>query len=195
MKRKILDFEQLTDNKWINLFWIKGENIKGKIVDWIFCSRKKNPMEDTSTDAVVIVPVIDTVDGKRLVMIKEYRWPINDFEYGFPAGLIEDGLSIEETVSKELKEETGLNLVRITRVSNPIYSSPGFTDESCVIVFVEVDGNISAEYQEATEEIEVLVVNVDEMTQMLEDPSKKIGAKAWGILYYYSQLNYYSKLE
>lgn len=188
MSNKILDFEQLTDNKWINLFWVKGENIKGKIVDWIFCSRKKNPMEDTKTDAVVIIPIIDTVEGKKVILIKEWRWPINDFEYGFPAGLIEDGLSVEETVAKELKEETGLDSVKMTAASNPIYSSAGLSDESCIMVFVEADGKISYKHQEDTEEIEGMALGVDEITQILGDPSRKIGAKAWGILYYYSKL-------
>ena len=188
MERKILEIKKITDNKWVNLFTLKAQNVKGKIVNWIFASRKEDPINDKSIDAVVIIPIIDTVEGKKVVVIKEYRWSIGDFEYGFPAGLVEDGLSVEETVSKELKEETGLDLVKMTAASNPVFSSPGLSDEACVMVFVEAGGKISQEYQEAAEDIEVLVLGVDEITQMLGDPDKKIGAKAWGILYYYSKL-------
>lgn len=188
MERKTIECKKITDNRWINLFAIKARNAKGKIVHWTFASRKEDPLNDKSIDAVVIIPTIDTVEGKKLVMIKEYRIAIGDFEYGFPAGLIEGKETLESTVKKELKEETGLDLVRMTAASNPVYSSPGLSDECCAVVFVEVEGKISAAYQEAAEDIEVLVVGVDEITQMLGDPSKKIGAKAWGILYYYSKI-------
>ncbi len=188
MKRKILEFEKITDNKWINLFRIKSQNAKGHISNWIFASRKKDPLNDKSVDAVVIIPVINTVEGKKLIVIKEYRVAIGDVEYGFPAGLIDKGHTVESTVVKELKEETGLDLVRMTAASNPIYSSPGLSDEACVVVFVEVEGKISKKYQEAGEDIEVLAMGVEEITQMLGDPSKKIGAKAWGVFYYYSKI-------
>jgi len=188
MERKIIEFEKMSHHRWINLFRIKAQNAKGKIVNWMFASRKEDPINDKSVDAVVIVPIIDTVEGKKLVLIKEYRWSIGDVEYGFPAGLIDPGHTVKSTVAKELKEETGLDLVKMTAASNPIYSSPGLSDEACVVVFVEVEGKISTKHQEDSEEIEVLVVGVDEITQMLGDPSKKIGAKAWGILYYYSKI-------
>lgn len=188
MEREILEFEKLTDFKWINLFRIKSRNRKGHVTDWILASRKKDPENDKSVDAVVIVPIIDTVEGKKLVVIKEYRVAIRDFEYGFPAGLIEEKETLESTIGKELKEETGLDLIKMKAASNPIYSSPGLSDESCVVVFVEVDGKISTAHQEYAEDIEVLVMGVDEITQMLGDPSKKIGAKAWGIFYYYSKI-------
>ena len=188
MERKILSIKKITDSKWVNLFDVEVQNSKGHRAKWTFASRKENPAEDKSVDAVVIIPTIDTEDGRKLVLIKEFRWTINDFEYGFPAGLVEDGLSVEETVAKELKEETGLDLKKMYAASNPVYSSPGLSDEACVMVFVEAEGRISTKNQEAGEDIEILVVGVDEITQMLGDPDKKIGAKAWGILYYYSKI-------
>lgn len=188
MQRKILEFKKITNNKWLNLFAIKAQNTKGYITNWIFASRKNNPNKDKSVDAVVIVPILNTADGKKLIIIKEYRWAIEDFEYGFPAGLIEGKETIKSTVIKELKEETGLKLKEMKAVSNSIFSSSGMSDESCVIAFVEAEGKISNKYQEKGEDIETLAVGVDEITQMLGDSSKKISAKAWGIFYYYSKI-------
>jgi hypothetical protein len=59
---------------------------------WHFASRKDKPeiFGGTGVDAVVIVPLLVTPDGKwRLVVIKEYRIPIAGYEIGFPAGLID----------------------------------------------------------------------------------------------------------
>jgi ADP-ribose pyrophosphatase len=131
---------KLTDCKWVNLFEVRfkrktharpasgGQAEKS----WVMCSRKEKPIEDAAkADAVVIVPTIETDEGIRLVVTKEFRVPIWDFEYGFPAGLIDDGENMEQTVARELKEETGLELAKIKHVSAPVFSSAGLTDESC----------------------------------------------------------------
>ena len=187
MKQKIIKTVQLTSEKWINLFHVTYRNSKDKICNWIFASRKKDPFEDKSIDAVVIVATIDTPEGRKLVMTKEYRAPISDYEYGFPAGLIDPGMTMEETVRKELKEETGLDLVKIVEKSNNIVSSAGMSDESVVMFFVEAEGKLSKEYQEDVEDIEVFLYNVDQIKELLAS-DKKVGAKGWGVLYYYSKI-------
>jgi ADP-ribose pyrophosphatase len=192
----VTSLKKLTDFKWLNLFNVKYVNAKGNKVDWVFASRKENPLDDDGVDAVVIVPIIDTPQGKKLVVIKEYRVAIKGYEYGFPAGLIEDGLTIEETAEKELKEETGFDvkkesgfgLKEFTFCSNKIYSSPGLSDESCVMIFANVEGESSADHQESAEDIEVILMDVHEIGNLLVDPNKKVGAKAWGVLFYYSQI-------
>ena len=117
--------KKLTDYKWLNLFKLNSVNAKGKAVDWIFASRKNDPFKNNDPDAVVIVATVDTIEGKKIVITKEYRAPINDYEYGFPAGLIDTDKTIEYTVENELKEETGLNLKKIIGKSNIVVSSAG----------------------------------------------------------------------
>ncbi len=188
MERKIIELKKLTDYKWINLFNIKYTNAKGILVNWIFASRKEDPFNDERTDAVVIIPILKTADGNKIVITKEYRIAIRDFEYGFPAGLREKDLSLEQVAKKELKEETGLEVKGFLSCSNRVYTSPGLSDESCVMVFVEAEGEVSKDFQELSEDIEVILMGVEEVKNLLKDPYKKIGAKAWGILYYYSQI-------
>jgi ADP-ribose pyrophosphatase len=149
------------------------------------CSRKQDPLRDASiADVVVIVPRIETETGAKLVVTKEFRAPLRDFEYGFPSGLIDDGETVEETVSRELKEETGLELVTINHISTPVYSSAGLTDESCHMVLVEAAGQASNEWMEDSEDIEVLFLDVEDVRDLLES-DKKIAAKAWGLLRHY----------
>jgi ADP-ribose pyrophosphatase len=187
-KREILDSCKITNFKWINLFQITGKSIKGQLINWIFASRKKDPINDKNVDAVVIVPILKNSKEDKIVMIKEYRWPVMDFEYGFPAGLIDVGETIEISARRELKEETGLNLTKIINISNKIYTSPGLTDESCVIVFAEAEGEITNNNTDSEEDIEVLTVNIKDIKKMFQDSDKKIGAKSWGILYYFNKI-------
>jgi ADP-ribose pyrophosphatase len=149
------------------------------------CSRKDRPVGSAEkADAVVIIATIETGEGKKLVVTKEFRVPIWDYEYGFPAGLIDDGEDVEQTVSRELKEETGLELVRIKHISSPVYSSAGLTDESCHMVLVEARGEVSNEWLEDSEDIDVLLLDVLGIEALLAS-DKKIAAKAWGLLHHY----------
>jgi ADP-ribose pyrophosphatase len=179
--------KKLTDCKWANLFEARFKRKGQAERSWVMCSRKGRPIEDAAkADAVVIVPTIETDEGTRLVVTKEFRVPIWDYEYGFPAGLIDDGENMEQTVARELKEETGLELAKIKYVSAPVYSSAGLTDESCHMVLIEAKGRISNKWLDHTEDIEVLLLDVEGIRDLLSS-NKKIAAKAWGLLYHYAR--------
>ncbi len=92
---------------------------------------------------------------------------------------------MEETVSRELREETGLELVRIECMSAPVFSSAGLTDESCHIALAEARGEVSDEWLEDSEDIEVLLLDVTGIRDLLAS-DKKIAAKAWGFLHHYA---------
>jgi len=179
--------KKLTDCDWVNLFDVCFKRKGQAERSWVMCSRKEKPIEDAAkADAVVIVPTIETDEGIRLVVTKEFRVPIWDYEYGFPAGLIDDGENMEQTVARELKEETGLELAKIKHVSAPVFSSAGLTDESCNMVLVEAKGQVSNKWLDHTEDIEVLLLDVEGVRDLLAS-NKKIAAKAWGLLYHYAQ--------
>ena len=179
--------KKLTDCRWANLFEIRLKRKNQAERSWVMCSRKDKPIEKAGeADAVLIVATIDVAGEKKLVVTKEFRVPIWDYEYGFPAGLIDEGEDIEETVRRELKEETGLELARIKHISKPVYSSAGLTDESCHMVLVEAKGHPSTEWLDGTEDIEVLLLDVEGIRDLLAS-DKKIAAKAWGLLYHYAK--------
>jgi ADP-ribose pyrophosphatase len=136
---------------------------------------------------VFIIPILNTEEGSKLVMTKEYRIPIWDAEYGFPAGLIDEGETIESTAIREMKEETGLDVERIYHVSMPVYSSAGLSDESCVMVLAEVTGTPSTHLNEAHEDIEVVLMDVEKIRNLLKS-NKKVAGKGWGMLYHFATI-------
>ena len=131
--------------------------------------------------AVMIVPFY----GDRLVITREFRVPLNDYEYGFPAGLIDDGETAEEAGIREMREETGLEVREVLAMSPPVYNSPGLSDEAITLMYARVDGEVSRERLEPNEDIETLIVDRTELAAIMNDRSRCIGAKAWIEFYHY----------
>lgn len=168
----------------MNLFEVEYEHASGKRGSWQFVSRKSRPVLNTNPlrpDAVFIVPILKTAGGNRLVVTKEFRVPVGDYEHSFPAGLLEDGEDAETAARRELAEETGLELTRILAVSPPAVVSAGLADESVVIAFVECSGQPNTAGADGLEEIEVLILDYDDVCK-LRRSSVKFSAKAWIVL-------------
>ncbi len=181
---KIRGADKLTNLKWLNMFNVDYIDQDGRHRSWQIASRSKSPKcitrQFNMPDAVVIVP-FHTAENK-VVIIKEYRVPLADYEYGFPAGLIDPGETVEQTAQRELQEETGLIVTRFLKISAPLYSSTGMTDESVAMVYVECNGQPSTAGNTGSELIEVQFVTRAQASQMCENPALKFDVKAWLVL-------------
>jgi ADP-ribose pyrophosphatase len=181
---KIKSSQKITELKWLNMFEVAYVDKNGHDRYWQIASRAKEPKCITKKfrvpDAVVIVP-FHTAENK-IVVTREYRIPLADFEYGFPAGLIDEGETIEQASRRELKEETGLDVIKFTRMSPSIYSSAGMSDESVAMVYVECDGRPSKAGNTGSEFIEVELVSPSQASRMCENAALKFDAKAWLVL-------------
>src|SRR5262245_34528328 len=184
MRILIDSLKKLTDLRWLNLFEVEFVHESGTRRKWQFASRNHLPAftgGPAEPHAVFTVPILKTPQANRLVVLKEFRIPLGDYEYTCPAGLIEPGEPIETTVRRELKEETGLDLTRVVAVSPPVVASAGMSDEAAVITFVECTGTSSTADLDGTEEIEILVLDFEEL-RALRRTRVKFSAKAWLVL-------------
>lgn len=140
------------------------------------CGMRPNP------DAVCIVP--QTANG-NLVLIREFRYPINSWCIAFPAGLVEPGEDLASCVARELSEETGYQLrgnaggadVR-TLVALPQsgYSSTGMAEENVQVVLAQVE-RAGAAHTEPAELIEVFELPVADVRRFLDENTVPIGTR------------------
>jgi len=181
---KIKNVEKITDCRHLNLYKISYRNQNGIDKSWHIASRADKPKCVTGQfdmpDAVVIVPFHKKKD--KLVIIKEFRVPLGDYQYGFPAGLVDEGETIQQTCIRELKEETGLDVTRIKKISPPVYSSSGMTDESVSMVYVECDGKPSNKDNTDSEDITTIFVSPSKASELCEDSKIKLDVKTWLVL-------------
>lgn len=165
--------------KYLTLTSVSYRDKHDKDKEWEMVSRVND------TKAVMIVGFKESTlyEGRKLLLIKEFRIPINDYEWGFPAGLIDGNESIEETVKRELHEETGMYVKNILEISPFVYNSAGMTNESIAMAFVEVEGDISDKNQESSEDIQVFLKNQGQVYDLIYNGiDNKFGAKAWLIM-------------
>jgi ADP-ribose pyrophosphatase len=137
---------------------------------------------------VVVVAV--TKDG-RLVLTNEFRVPIGGYEISFPAGLIDEddykGVNIKEAACRaairEFKEETGMDFCPKEISPVNLYSSAGMTDESVCVVIGQASGEPNYDLQEASEDIEVMLLQKEELSEIMSDDTKLFSKVAWPFLW------------
>ena len=78
--------------------------------------------------SVVLIPVEH--DG-RVVIVKQYRAPLDRETWEFPAGRLNDGESAEAAARRECEEEIGLVPHRLEKLQ-ALYPAPGFCDEELI---------------------------------------------------------------
>ena len=101
-------------------------------------------------------------------MQKEYRLACNCWLYNFPAGLIDEGETAEVAAKREIKEETGLDLINTIAVLPPSFASQGTSDEMMTIIICQVDGEIKNS-SFADEEIIASWYTKDEIKKLLDE--------------------------
>lgn len=185
---KITDVKKITDCKYLNLFSINYKDRVNREKKWVFASRSKklNPLEKdyTQPDAVVIVPF--HAREKKLVVIREFRLALGGYQYGFPAGLVDKGEPVETAGKRELFEETGLTVTEVRKQSPAIFSSSGMTDESVSLLFVECEGHPTTRFNEASEDIEVMMITKEQAAEIICDTRLKLDVKTWIVLNFFA---------
>lgn len=169
--------KKLTDRKWLNMFEVTYKDNDG-LIRYEMVSRHDLPeviKPSLNPDAVHIIPY-SYVNGSMMVyLIKEFRYPVGDYIYAVPAGLVNKGENSKDSAIRELEEEIGAEVINIERTETSSYSSVGMTDERAEMFEAEVKLNKS-QHLDRGEKIEILPVKLEELEALLE--SEKFGARS-----------------
>jgi len=180
--KKIDEIVKLTDYKYVNLYEIRGKNKYGEDINYYFASRHNKddvqPLrKEVKADAVAVFAYYGE-EREKVVLVRQYRYPIGDYIYELPAGLMDNGETPEQAAVREFKEETGLDLTILpTEVifTKPRFSAAGLTDESLSIIRGIATGSVSYEGLEAMEDLSVVLADKKEIRRILAE--EKVGTR------------------
>jgi ADP-ribose pyrophosphatase len=114
-------------------------------------------------DAAIIVPL--TRDGD-VVLVRQYRPPLERMELGLPAGLVEEGEKPEAAARRELLEETGYSRGEWELLGS-LASSPSLKDNWAYLFLARGVEETSAPDPDEHELVEVVKAPVEELMALI----------------------------
>lgn len=139
---------------------------------WDVASRATH---NSHADGVVILAKLSLADDQpRVLLVKQFRPPINAVTVELPAGLVDKGETYQQAALRELREETGFR-GRVTHVHKDATLSPGFSAESVALVEMQVEGTAEAQDLDENENIQVVSVPLHRMEEALDHMIKTEG--------------------
>ncbi len=113
--------------------------------------------------AVLIVPVLP---DERLVVVRQFRYPVGEVFLEFPAGKVDPGEAELATAQRELAEETGYAAATWTPLGR-IHSVVGYSDEA-ISLFVATGLTHVGAKPDAGEFLEIGTLGLDAMLAALD---------------------------
>lgn len=110
--------------------------------------------------------VLAVDDQQRIVLVRQFRYPINDLTWEIPAGLQDPGESAEEGARRELLEEVGADAGHMEPILT-LYPTPGYSDE-IVHLFRATRLKLGTARPDADETIEAHWFSLEEARGMAE---------------------------
>ena len=168
---KLLGTETRFENKILRLRQDQVELEGGKKTDYAYLERD---------EAVIVVPV--TTSGE-IVLLKQYRYPVDEWCFEVPAGGTHDtgDAALEEVARKELREEVGGTAKSLTYVTF-FYSANAISNEKCHVYLAQGVELSKKPKTESTESIETQLVPADKAIELARSGGMKTAPCALALL-------------
>ena len=171
---KLLSSKEVFRGRVVNLRIDTIEKVSGQVTT-------REVVEHSDCIAVVAVD-----DADNILLVRQFRTPVNRVLLEIPAGGIEDGEHPEDCLRRELQEETGYLPGKIQRLGG-FYAAPGYCSEY-LHVFLATDLSESRLIAEDTDEIEVVRVPAAEIMAMIDSGEICDAKSIAGLLKYIGSL-------
>lgn len=110
----------------------------------------------------VILPLLS---NKNVIMIRQFRKPLERDVLEIPAGMIEPGESPEKTALRELREETGYSAENITLLTK-MYPTVGYSEE-LLYIYLATDLLPGETEFDENEDIDSYSYHIDDLYDMV----------------------------
>ena len=178
---RIRSAKKQTNNRFLNMYELEVTHRDGKTSPYYMASRVDEPekikaVTKVNTPNGVIMYGVYGENKDKVVLVRQYRYPIGGYVYEFPAGLVEPGEELVDAGVREMFEETGLTFTPVDAgcYTKPFFTTVGMTDESCGTVFGYCSGEPTNCHQESSEDIQVVIADRAECRRILKEENVAI---------------------
>lgn len=180
---EFLKFEKVRDGKYLKNYEITYLNKSGREKKYEIVSRRElQGIEDVGAKPSG-VSIVATCEGK-LLLLHEFRMGVNRTIYNLCAGMLEADESIEDCVTRELFEETGLHVKNIKKILPPSFAAVAISDTTTYIAFVEAEGTFE-DHTSENEQIEAGFYTKEEVSRLLE--TEPFSSRAQMAAYFFAE--------
>ncbi len=163
---KFISLNKVKDGKYLKNYELTYLNKVGKEKKYEIVSRRElNTADDIGGKASGVSIIAQYQD--KILLLHEFRMGVNKYIYNLCAGMIEEGESIEECITRELYEETGLMVDKIKAILPPSYAAVAISDVKTYIAFAQVTGDFE-DHSSDNEEIQAAFYTKEEVLKLLE---------------------------
>lgn len=180
---KLNKISKVKDGKYLKNYELEYENKSGKNKKFEIVSHSEISSTEELGTKVSGVSIVALYEGK-LLLLKEFRMGVNRHIYNLCAGMKEKGETIEETIKRELHEETGLVLKEIIDILPPSYAAVAITDVQTQIAIIKAEGKLSDEFLSDNEDIEARFYTKEDVKNLLL--MEKFSSRAQVMAYFFS---------
>lgn len=122
-------------------------------------------LKGSGRGAVMVVPI---TDDNNMILIREYAAGTEDYELGFPKGLIDLGETVLEAANRELKEEIGFGATKWVELKQ-LTMAPAYFNSQMTILLAK------GLYPETLpgdepEPLEQLLWPIDQIPELIQSP-------------------------
>ena len=156
----------------------------GKILA-VRCDKVRTPSGRIATREVVehksAVGMLAVTDRKSVLLVRQYRYAVNEVTLEICAGLVEKGEDPVQAAEREMQEELSVKAKNLYKIGD-FYASPGFCTEMFTLFVADGLENSSLP-QDEDENVSVVEVPLSDIPVIIKDgkirDSKTFAALSW----------------
>lgn len=113
--------------------------------------------------SVIIFPVVDN----KVMLIKQYRHPVEEVLWELPGGFSENNESGTDAALRELEEETGYKFSRVKELGKTA-ANPGILNNYTYLFIAEGSYEKTKQQQDDNEDIQIQFFSFEELIKMVK---------------------------
>jgi 8-oxo-dGTP pyrophosphatase MutT (NUDIX family) len=166
---KVLSTKYVYENKWFHARADSCELPDGRIIDPYF---------------VVEIPdfcnMVVVTEDERIVLVKQYRYPVDQITYELPGGIIEKGEDPLHAASREMQEETGYTSEDITYLFKAA-ANPALNSNTALFYLAKGARKTTSQNFDPFEDLDVVSFSKEELKALLRENKLQHGVQLGAI--------------